>query len=52
VEKVADIVGLYLDPPAGVIVLSVDLQATPELLEAAADRLENTGQDAGYGARR
>ena len=28
------------------------LQATPELLEAAADRLENAGQDAGYGARR
>jgi integrase/recombinase XerD len=28
------------------------LQATPELLEAAADRLERAGQDAGYGARR
>jgi integrase/recombinase XerD len=28
------------------------LQATPELLEAAADRLEHAGQDAGYGARR
>ena len=28
------------------------LQATPELLEAAADRLEHAGQDAGCGARR
>ena len=32
------------------------LQATPELLQAAADRLEHAGQDAGqdagYGARR
>jgi integrase/recombinase XerD len=28
------------------------LQATPELLEAAVDRLETAGQDAGYGARR
>ena len=42
-DKVADIVGLYLDPPAGAIVLSVDEKTQVQALRsdpaAAADRV-------------
>jgi hypothetical protein len=38
-EKVVDVVGLYLDPPAGAVVLSVDekaqIQANPRLVRGA-----------------
>ena len=51
-EKVADIVGLYLDPPAGAIVLSVDektqvqaLDRTQPLLPIAFDATEKRTHD-------
>ena len=33
VEKVADVVGLYLDPPAGAVVLSVDEKTQVQALD-------------------
>ena len=40
VEKVADVVGLYLDPPAGAVVLSVDEKTQVQALDwTAADRV-------------
>jgi len=51
-DKVADIVGLYLDPPAGAIVLSVDektqvqaLDRTQPLLPIAFDATEKRTHD-------
>jgi hypothetical protein len=51
-EKVADVVGLYLDPPAGAIVLSVDektqvqtLDRTQPLLPIAFDATEKRTHD-------
>jgi len=52
VEKVADVVGLYLDPPAGAVVLSVDektqvqaLDRTQPLLPIAFDATEKRTHD-------